>query len=490
MTKLLYMASVALAAMAISSCDNDDLNIGQTLTNETDKVDVNATTFNVTTRTIVADSVFTLNSNCYLGCVRDPETQADVKSEFTTQFHVLENVYISPQEKILSRYDDMAGADSCDLILFLSSPFDSKDSLEAVKMKVSELQTPIEENQRFYSNYNPRKLGLINPNGLTVNKMFTYANLLDTDSARTSTNYYQNIRISLNMPFTDREGNTYNNYGTYLMQQYYQHPEYFRNSYAFTHYVCPGFFMEITDGLGFHSKVTNIGLRSYYRVQTDTTINYAVLMMAGTQEVLQTTLVTNDNAAMHRLAAETQHTYLKSPAGLFTEVTLPVDDIKKGHEGDSLLAAKVSFLRLNNQSTDRRMFGIPQNILMVHKDSLHTFFENMKTADGRTSFLASYYTTKTVSGQTVYSTNNSYTFENISNIITHLWNMKQAGLKTNPNWVAEHPDWNKVVLVPVTSGNSGLEHDMSLTSTRLVGGPDNPNDPIKINVVYAKFKEK
>jgi hypothetical protein len=489
MTKLMYMAMVALAAMAISSCNNDDLNIGQTLTDETDKLDINATSFNVTTRTIVADSVFTLNTNCYLGQVRDPETQADVKSEFTTQFHLLENVYISPQEKILGRYNNMAAADSCDLILFLSSPFDTKDSLEAVKMRVSELRTPIEENQHFYSNYNPRTLGLINPNGLKVNKMFTYANLLDTDSARTSSSYWQNIRISLNAPFTDREGNTYNNYGTYLMQQYYNHPEYFRNSYAFTHNVCPGIFIEITDGLGFHSKVTNIGLRTYYRVQTDTTINSAVLMMAGTQEVLQTTLVTNDAAAMHRLAAETQHTYLKSPAGLFTEVTLPVDDIKRGHEGDSLLAAKISFLRLNNQSTDRRMFGIPQNILMVHKDSLKTFFEDAKSTDGRTSFLASYYSAKTVSGTTVYSTTNSYTFDNISNIITHLWNIKQQGLKTNPNWVAEHPNWDKVVLVPVTSGTSGLEHDMSLTSTRLVGGPDNPNDPIKIDVVYAMFKK-
>jgi hypothetical protein len=47
-----------------------------------------------------------------------------------------------------------------------------------------------------------------------------------------------------------------------------------------------------------------------------------------------------------------------------------------------------------------------------------------------------------------------------------------------------------VVLVPVISSASGIEHDMSLTSTRLVGGPDNPNDPVQISVVYAKFTEK
>ena len=64
------------------------------------------------------------------------------------------------------------------------------------------------------------------------------------------------------------------------------------------------------------------------------------------------------------------------------------------------------------------------------------------------------------------------------------------GTAQNPNWVAEHPNWTKVVLVPVISSASGIEHDMSLTSTRLVGGPDNPNDPVQISVVYAKFTEK
>ena len=491
MTKTMFMAGAAfVAAMAISSCNNDDLKIGQSLTDETDKLDFEATTFEVTTRTIVADSVFTLSSNCYLGCVKDPETQAEVKSEFTTQFHLLESVYISPDEKIVSRYDGKAAADSCDIILYLSSPFTSKDSLQAMKMHIQELNAPIEEGQHFYSNFNPKALGLLNPSGLSGKKMFTYANLLETDSMRALSTYQQNIRITLNEPFTDRNGVTYNNYGTYLIQQYHQHPEYFRNSYVFAHNVCPGLFFEITDGLGFHSKITNIGLRTFYRVQGDTAVAKAALTLAGTQEVLQTTLVTNDAAAIQRLAAERQHTYLKSPAGLFTEVTLPVDEIKQSHEGDSLLAAKITFMRLNNQSEDNRMFGITQNILMVQKDSLTSFFENYKSADGRTSFTASYYSTKTISGQTVYYTNNNYTFENISNIITELWNAKQRGLKSDPNWTASHPDWNKVVLVPVTSGATGIEHDMSLTSTRLVGGPDNPNDPIRISVVYAKFKEK
>ena len=127
------------------------------------------------------------------------------------------------------------------------------------------------------------------------------------------------------------------------------------------------------------------------------------------------------------------------------------------------------------------MFGIPSNILMVQADSLTTFFEKTKKADGRTTFLATYNGT---------SNQNVYAFTNISNLITILWRNYLDGTAKNPNWVAEHPNWNKVLLVPITSSASGIEHEMSLTSTRLVGGPDNPNDPVKISVVYAKFTEK
>lgn len=484
MIKLKYMASVALAAMAIYSCDDSPSSIGNSLTDEGDKLDLKPATFDVETRTVVADSVFTLSSKCYLGRVRDPETQADVKSEFTTQFHVTELLkgYLDGCEVVSTRDGEIV-ADSCEVLLYLSKPFDSKDSLEALKMQISEMAIPVQEGRRYYSNFSPRQTGMLRSGGLSKSKMFSYANLLALDSLRARAGYTQNIRIRLDEAYTDREGHTYDNYGSYLLTQLARHPEKYRNSFAFTQEVCPGLFFEITDGLGFHTQISNMGIRVYYRIRPvgSDSVSNAYFTVGGTQEVLQTTLVSNDREAISRLAAETQHTYLKSPAGLFTEVTLPVEAIKRGHDNDSLLAASITFQRINNQSSDRRMFGIPSNILMVQADSLKTFFEKTKNADGRTTFLASY------GGGT---SKNVYAFTNISNLITILWRHYLDGTAKNPNWVAEHPNWNKVLLVPVTSSASGIEHDMSLTSTRLVGGHDNPNDPVQISVVYAKFTEK
>ena len=60
MNKLMYMASVAMAAMAICSCDEDTATIGQSLTNSSDELDITSTTFEVGTRTIIADSVISV----------------------------------------------------------------------------------------------------------------------------------------------------------------------------------------------------------------------------------------------------------------------------------------------------------------------------------------------------------------------------------------------------------------------------------------------
>lgn len=473
------MAGVAIAAMAISSCDDNTMTIGNSLTDENDRLDIEAGVFHATSKTYVPSSVLSLSSNCYLGKVKDPETQTDVTSEFSTQFHLMESFYISPEDSLLSRTDDnKAAADSCDLVLYFSSPFKKIDTLASMKLRVLEMDTPVQQGQYYYSDFDPRTLGLIRTDGINREKMFTYRNLTDTDSERASSSYLDNVRITLNKPYTDKNGETYKNYGTYVLQQYYRHPEYFRNNYTFSHNVCPGFFFEITDGLGFYSQVYNIGLRIYYKVQNDSVYN-AALIVAGTKEVAQTTKITNDQQAIAKLAAETKYTYLKTPAGLFTEVTLPVEDIKNGHENDSLLAASIAFQRINNESNDERMLETTSTIMMIEKDSLTHFFENLEVTDSKTSFLSSY-----------NSSYNIYAFSNISSLITAMWNQKTQGEKNDSEWMKNHPNWNKVLLVPVTYTTSSssttpvrVEHDMSLTSTRLAGG----DTPIDINVVYAKF---
>mgnify|MGYP000572811611 CR=1 FL=1 len=216
-----------------------------------------------------------------------------------------------------------------------------------------------------------------------------------------------------------------------------------------------------------------------------------------TEEVLQLNKIENDTENLKKLASKDQEkcTYLKSPAGIFTEVTLPIEDIMKGHEKDTLTAT-ISFPRLNNDNEDNPYnFATPSTILMVQKDSLQSFFEKSKLADNRTSYTASYSNTGTYK--------NAYTFQNIANLVSAMYKNKGKG-----------ENWNKVVLVPVnvitttqgyTTVISKINHDMSLASTRLIVGTDDPNKdyttdektgkkvasgPIRIKVIYSKFKEE
>ena len=496
------LAGAAVMILALSACNDDTLNIGSTLTQQNDKLLISSADYNVTSRTIRtdsiinADSVLFRSSYCYLGNVKDPETGAYVTSEFMTQFHILESFKIPEENKIASIYNGIAGADSCHIELYMEPATSITDTLAAMKIRVSELDHPMDESRRYYSNFDPVDEGYIRENGLQIDKMFSYNDLTVKDSIRSKSNYYNNIDIKLNKPYTDKNGVTYNNYGTYVMQQYYRHPEYFKNAYTFIQNVCPGFYVSVIDGEGVYTEIPDMALRMYfhYKDAKDSIIKTDVAL-AGTEEILQTTKISNENDILDSLAAINTCTYMKAPAGLFTEVTLPIDEIFNGHEQDSIMTAKISFQRLNNDFYGEAL-RIPSYMMMIPKDSLYTFFESKLAPDNKTTFYASY---KNSSGRNV---TNQYTFSNISSLITRLAMLKREGEKRyGSQWTKEHKNWNKVLLVPVqmitssgsststTSSASSFENCMAIVSTKLVGGSENAYDPIKISIVYGKFDQ-
>lgn len=469
--KITYLASLVLTSALFVACDDTTDNIGSgTLIDTSDNLEVFADTFDVTTRSIVADSVLARNNSGYLGKVRDPETGAYLSSNFMTQFYVPENFELPKKENIKSLDNGDVVADSCDIQLYYDSFYG--DSLAPMKLAAYELSTPIPE-KTYYSNFDPEKEGYVNENSI-VNKVYTLTDLNVDESTRNSSSYVKSIRIPLGV-----------NFGTDIMRQYYKNPNSFKNAYTFIHEVLPGFYFKSKSGLGAMAHIYLSQLNVYFRHQTTTTntdgtkrdtVIVSVAAFPGTEEVLQTTNIVNDKEAIKRLADCDTCTYIKSPAGIFTEMTIPVAEILKGHENDTLNTAKISLTRIiNNDGNNEFALKQPSTLLMLPKSKkrMYTFFENKEVADYKTSFLASF-----------DSSTNKYTFSNISTLIRHLWENRDEN----------DEDWNKVVLIPVsTTYNTSSEltnvtHDMSITSTRLVGGSNNTNGAIKITVIYSKFK--
>ncbi len=478
------LAAIMLAVCTLfAACDDSTDAVGISLTDDLDFLTITTDTFTVTSRSIVSDSVYARNTTGYLGKIRDPESGAYITCDFMAQFHTLDEYEFPAQDSIASLVDGLVAADSCHLRLFFTEFYG--DTLAPMNMTMYEMATPMEEGVKYYSNFNPMDAGLVRTDGLVMNKTYTLCDLsIDEDTRYDEDAYTPNIRLNLNNEYTDAEGNTYNNYGTYIMRKYYEDPTNFKNSYNFIHNVCPGFYFQINEGLGSMAYVTVCQINVYFKYQSDSTL-LGTSSFSATEEVLQTTRFANDDKKIDALASDNSCSYLKTPAGIFTELTLPVDDIMQGHENDTLNQAKVVIPRINNTVHTEYTLSVPETLLMIPKDSLYTFFENGDTPDYKHAFLGAY-----------SSTYNYYPFNNISGMINYMYDNKQAGLATDDNWEANNPDWNKVVLVPVTvTTNSSsvivkVVHDMSIASTKLIGGSENEYEPLQISVIYSKFSNE
>lgn len=483
MKTIIYTVIAIMSCITIASCDDTTDSIGNSLTDNMDMLKVTTDTFNVATRSIVADSVLSRSTTGYLGKIRDIETGNYITGDFMAQFSTLENYKLPEKDSIVSLQDGEVIADSCSIRLFYTDYYG--DSLATMNITAYEMNEPMKEGVKYYSNFDPIAEGLIRNDGMNVNKTYTLTDLSISDEDRADeSSYTPNIKINLNKPYTDKNGVTYNNYGTYIMRMYYEDPDRFKNSYNFIHEVCPGFYFKTNDGIGSMAYITVSQLNIYFRYLNDSTY-VGTTSFSATEEVLQTTNISNDKQNIADLANDNTCTYLKTPAGIFTEITLPVDEITENHSNDTINTAKISLTRINNNTHDEYSLSAPSTLLMIPKDSLYTFFENGDNVDYKKSFIATY-----------SSSTNQYTFNNISGMITYMADIKKKGLAENSNWLNEHPDWNRVVVIPVsvTTNSSSqivkIVHDMSLTSTKLVGGSENPYEPIKINVIYSKFNHE
>lgn len=478
--KKLIMTGIAMMTIAIFSCSEDTTTVGNTLTNDVDKFVITSDTFNITTHSIVADSVLSRSSYSYLGRMKDPETGSYISANYTTQFTVLEDEdYFIDKDSLLTFDEDgNVLADSCFINLVVQSY--TGDSLAAMKMTMTEMAKPIQENQFYYTNFDPEAKDYLRKDGIVKKKMYSISDLTLSDSLRNlrrNGSLYETIRIPLNDPYTDKNGITYNNYGTYIMRKFYEHPEYFKSSQVFARNVCPGFYFQTVDGLGQIAEILYTQIEVNYHYKLDSLILLDEETFNGTEEVLQTNLFSSDIENIKRLAANESHTYLKAPEGIFTEITLPIEEIKSGHETDTIASAKIVFRRMNDTSDlSDVILHEPQNLLMIARDSLYSFFEERNLPNNKTSYLATYSSSK-----------NSYTFSNISGLINHMY--ARRGKDAN---------WNKAVLVPVqvtttsasatstTTTVASVNNELRMTSVRLAGGSKNQHEPVRISIVYNK----
>ena len=453
------------------ACDEDTAMIG--IVPDSDVITSTTHSYTFTTRTLPLDSVVANSSYSYLGQIDDPETGSTVKAEFVAQFHTFENYELPETSTIVKNTDGEIEADSVELRLYYNSYYGKGDNPMSVGIYEIDTDHALNEADTYYSDTDLS--AFIAPDATPIaRKIFTPTDYSLTDSERSSSSYTPNARIRLPQSL-----------GTRILRTIIDHPEYFVDSWQFTHHVLPGFYFQMQSGTGSMLRLDVSVLNVYFSYVQDDSTYVGVARFSATPEVIQSTSIQNSGLST-LLRNDVPYTYLKSPAALATEITLPVDEVYIGHEQDSIARARIIMTCYNNQSDNA--FGSPASLLMVKKSERRSFFANNCVTDNVTSYTTSF-----------VSTYNTYTFNNISRLLAALFHEKQEGMKaeglTSDEWNAKYPDWNRVVLVPVsvtttTNQSTGvtqqvrISHDFSLTSARLVGG----TKAQQMEVVYSSYR--
>jgi hypothetical protein len=365
---------------------------------------------------------------------------------------VLENSHIADSLMVNDSIDD------CYLRLFINSYVG--DSLASFKLSVYPLDSVLDPDENYYTNIDPTKFYDEKKDPI-VTKWFTISDRDVDEEMRWNKKIYS-PHISIPMPI---------NFGQRIYEAYKRDTTLFQNTEKWINSDLPGskgFYFKLESGDGAMAYISSSRFDlEFNNGDTQTTDSVAGFSFVSTEEVVQANRF--DNRNLDVLLSDPTSTYLKSPAGIFTEATLPTSEINLN---DTINQANLTFTRYNsiNQQASFQL-AIPKTLLLVRLDDyLDGYFERYSLVDNKTSYIATF-NTKT----------NSYEFGNISKLITTILKEKANGKAT--------ANADKILLIPVEASYDSnkqlvrLTHDFSLTSARLVGGKDD----VQLKVIYSTY---
>lgn len=393
---------------------------------------------------------------------------------------------------------------SIQLVVQYSSWFG--DSLNACRLSAYELNKRLEKNR--YTNIDPEEYyNKFDSKSLLGRKAYSAYDTTVPDSVRNAVDSdgYSTYSPHVAFPLDVKEFGEKR-----ILRPYREHPEYFKNSDAFIDNIFKGVYLKSDYGDGTILYVDRVDMLLTFRMHyvndttgvkllkkdgTDSLYYGSRIVFSSTKEVIQANQFMNSDKIKEK-AAETEHTYIKSPAGIFTEATLPYEDISRDLANDTLNAVKLTFTNYRQESPYRFSMETPENVLLIRKKDLKTFFENNEVSDNITSY--------TVAHDNVAT--NQYTFSNITRLVNTCIDEKRAEkekaqeeagtawdeAKWEEQFATKNPDWNKVLLIPVTVANDessttgsivSIQNDLKPTYAKLRGGVE----PLEIEVTYTHF---
>lgn len=454
--KSLYKALfTALIAIGSISCNETLDKLGFSIQPEGDRLSMGVDTLELEAKTVQVDSIFSRTTYPILGEYTDP-VFGKIKADYAGEFYFSE----------AAGFKDGAVIDSVRLKVSYTSIIG--DSLAPMGLSVYEVVKPLERD-RDYVHYNPEAYAdMSSPLGTTV---FSGKNATYTTETYTSGTVSQQVTIyEINVPMPKSLGERF------LTE--YQKPGHGKlaDSDTFKDFF-PGVYITTTFG---SSTILNVNLTSFHvhyhyldkggsSEKTDTT-RTDQMQLNITPEVTQMNYVQNKNDQM--LAPNTEHTFVKSPAGVNTEVTFPFSKIHDRLNKQALNLANFTVYAMPDAFEDETVkLSPPQYLLLINKDSLQGFFENRKLPDNKTSFISSAFDTNSY----------SYNFGNISAMVNHY------------NEQITNPFDLKFYLIPVDMTSSTDQYNREIITAvynQMMPAAvmlDKRKGSLKLNMIFSSF---
>ena len=396
------LIGLGLGVTILSGC-SDDLNlVGSTIQPDGDKMPVYVDTFQMQATTLLMDSVYARTTNGLLGEFYDP-LYGNVKSDYICQFYCPDDFKF--------KHEPINGQiDSIDFKIMYQNGAWVGDSLAPMRAQIYLVDKELERD--FYTNFDPLEYCDMQ-NSLGMQTYTAYDNSVP-DSIRNATDSNGDRTfiptVTIRMP---------KEFGQKFYDESIKNPSTFSSQENFNKFF-PGLYITNTYGSGNILQITYSTFSIYYKYslkgsQGQDSTAYSSETFNVTKEVLQLNRFKNEEATIEPLLKPNDSiAYLKTPAGVYTQLTIPAQDIVE-RIGDRVINNRPRTRKALPQGNWQWALSAPSNLLLLPKDSLATFFVNNKIEDSKTSFLASYSTSS-----------RSYSYSNISNLM-------QEHIKNNPD---------------------------------------------------------
>ena len=410
-----------LSGLLFWACEDTVGDVGMGILPDEDKIGVYTDTVYLDATTVKLDSIYANTIYGMLGEIYDP-TYGSLKSSYMCQFYAPESYYVFPDSIIDNKIDSV--------ILRICYHSYLGDSLAPMEVSVYPITKALDNN--YYTNVSPSDY--YDAQTVWGRKGYTARDLNVSDSVNTANQYLKNLYIRL----PDSLGVKFHN------EWKKPAPNAFSSSDAFVKFF-PGVYVTPTFGSGsilyvggmYLNEGTFVDVHFNYLVNgkdVDGNDSTYVRKDSTTFNVTKEIIQLNNYQSSHDeklLQPDEEKAYVKTPAGIFPKITIPIPDIIKKMGAKKFTNAKLS-LSVFGKDEWEYSFGFPSKLLLINPDSVTTFFENKLVANNKTSYASTY-------GASLPYT---YNFGNISAVIQDA--------------ITNSPDKNlELLVVPISTRTSG-----------------------------------